>query len=184
MTFVVDGTVAALVTIIIQVLLKPLLEIWLKPDAPNHDTAVRAMALVLGVLLLALDTLIGGPWPATGNAWLLLIGSGALSGVSAVGAYHIFSGSATPADVPAGGTRADPVPVDVRIDYARLAGELAAVIAPPAVKPGPSLPSPEAVKPIVPVGPIGPEPAIPPAATPPQSPPPGPAADAAPPAQP
>ena len=98
MNFVVDGTVAALVAVLIQTLFKPLLELWLKPDAPNHDTVVRALALLLGVALLAVDTLIGGPWPATGNAWLLLIGSGALSGASAVGIYHLLTGSATPAN--------------------------------------------------------------------------------------
>ena len=98
MNFVVDGTVAALVAVLVQTLLKPLLELWLKPDAPNHDTVVRALALLLGVALLAVDTLIGGPWPATGNAWLLLIGSGALSGASAVGIYHLLTGSATPAN--------------------------------------------------------------------------------------
>ena len=98
MNFVVDGTVAALVAVLVQTLFKPLLELWLKPDAPNHDTVVRALALLLGVALLAVDTLIGGPWPATGNAWLLLIGSGALSGASAVGIYHLLTGSATPAN--------------------------------------------------------------------------------------
>jgi hypothetical protein len=98
MNFVVDGTVAALVAVLIQTLFKPLLEVWLKPDAPNHDTVVRALALLLGVALLAVDTLIGGPWPATGNSWLLLIGSGALSGASAVGIYHLLTGSATPAN--------------------------------------------------------------------------------------
>jgi hypothetical protein len=112
-TFVVDGTVAALVAVLIQTLFKPLLELWLKSDAPNHDTVVRALALLLGVVLLAVDTLIGGPWPATGNSWLLLIGSGALSGASAVGIYHLLTGSATPANavtvIPA---TALPAPVD------------------------------------------------------------------------
>lgn len=96
MTFVVDGTVAALVAIIVQFLLKPLIEIWLSPDAPRHDTTVRAAALLLGVLLLAVETLIGGPWPATGQAWLLLIGGGALSGLASIGGYHALTGSASP----------------------------------------------------------------------------------------
>jgi hypothetical protein len=96
MNFVVDGTVAALVAVLIQTLFKPLLEVWVQPTAPNHDTLVRALALLLGVALMAVDTLIGGPWPATGNSWLLLVGSGALSGASAIGIYHLLTGSATP----------------------------------------------------------------------------------------
>jgi len=95
-TFVVDGTVAALVAIIVQFLLKPLIEIWLSPAAPRHDTTIRAAALLLGVLLLAVETLIGGPWPATGQAWLLLIGGGALSGLASIGGYHALTGSASP----------------------------------------------------------------------------------------
>jgi hypothetical protein len=96
MNFVVDGTVAALVAIIVQMLAKPLIEVWLKPTAPNHDTVIRAVALLLGVVLLAVTTLIGGPWPATGNAWLLLFGSGAMSGLAAIGGYHALTGSASP----------------------------------------------------------------------------------------
>jgi hypothetical protein len=98
MNFAIDGTVAALVAILIQVILKPLIELWLKPDAPNHDTVIRAVALLLGILLLAVTTLVGGPWPATGNAWLLLLGSGAMSGLVAIGAFHTITGSATPAN--------------------------------------------------------------------------------------
>jgi hypothetical protein len=98
MNFVVDGTVAALVAILVQMLLKPLIEVWLKPTAPNHDTVIRATALLLGVALLAVTTLVGGPWPANGNAWLLLFGSGAMSGLVAIGGYHAFTGSATPAN--------------------------------------------------------------------------------------
>jgi hypothetical protein len=98
MNFAIDGTVAALVAILIQVILKPLIELWLKPDAPNHDTVIRAVALLLGILLLAVTTLVGGPWPATGNAWLMLLGSGAMSGLVAIGAFHTITGSATPAN--------------------------------------------------------------------------------------
>ena len=94
MTFVVNGTVAALVALLVQVLLKPLIELWLKPEAANHDTVIRATALLLGVALMAVDTLIGGPWPVTGDAWLLLVGSGAISGAAAVGGYHILVSSA------------------------------------------------------------------------------------------
>jgi len=203
MTFVVDGTVAALVAIIIQVLLKPLLEIWLKPDAPNHDTAVRAMALLLGVLLLALDTLIGGPWPVTGNAWLLLVGSGALSGVSAVGAYHIFSGSASPAvtssvvagEMPTGAANSA-LNLPERLTFSPSPLHQAAGIAgtwdfaPANARDNAPVPrtlteAANAGRQGVPAS-LVPESertaVIPPAGTPPQSPTPGPAADAAPPA--
>ena len=93
--FPVIGIVAILTGLLLQFLLKPLIEVWLKPTAPNHDTVIRAVALLLGVALTCLDVLIGHPWPVDGNAWLLLIGSGAVSGLTSIGSYHALTGSAT-----------------------------------------------------------------------------------------
>jgi hypothetical protein len=94
--FPVIGIVAILTGLLLQFLLKPLLELWIKPEAPNHDTVVRAVALLLGVLLTFLDILVGHPLPPDGNAWLLLIGSGAMSGLASIGGYHALTGSANP----------------------------------------------------------------------------------------
>ena len=94
--FPVIGIVAILSGLILQFFLKPLIELWLKPVAPNHDTVIRAVALLIGVLLTFLDVLVGHPWPVDGNAWLLLIGSGAVSGLASIGGYHAFTGSASP----------------------------------------------------------------------------------------
>ena len=96
--FPVIGIVAILTGLILQFLAKPLLELWIKPEAPNHDTVIRAVALLLGVLLTFLDVLIGHPLPPDGNGWLLLIGSGAVSGLASIGGYHALTQSATPAN--------------------------------------------------------------------------------------
>lgn len=112
--FPVIGIVAILTGLILQFLAKPLLELWVKPEAPNHDTVIRAVALLLGVLLTFLDILIGHPLPPDGNGWLLLIGSGAVSGLASIGSYHALTQSATPANavtvIPA---TALPSPADV-----------------------------------------------------------------------
>lgn len=91
-TFVVDPIVAALVALIVQFCLKPLIELWLAPDAPHHDDAVRAAAVLLGVALTLVSALVGAPAPVTGQAWLLLIGGGIGSGLSGIGLYHALSG--------------------------------------------------------------------------------------------
>jgi len=154
--FAVDSLVVAAVFILMNLLGKPLIEAFLKPDAAGHDVTVQAVAVLLGVVGVFLDH--GFPATADGHSWLLLVVSGILSGASAIGVYHVTKTGTTGNSAPATPTAAD------------LATAFAAALTPVLARLAPSTPEPERI--------------VPPAATPPQSPPPGPAADAAPPAQP
>ena len=70
----------------------------MKPEDTNHNTIIQATALLLGVVLTCVDVLIGHPLPSDGNGYLLLIGSGVMSGLGSIGGYHALTGSATPAN--------------------------------------------------------------------------------------
>ena len=96
--FPVIGIVAILTGLIVQFLAKPLIEVWVKPEDTNHNTIIQATALLLGVVLTCVDVLIGHPLPSDGNGYLLLIGSGVMSGLGSIGGYHALTGSATPAN--------------------------------------------------------------------------------------
>jgi len=89
--FAIDALVVVAVYVIINLVIKPLLEVWLKPDAPAHDPAIRGLAVALGILGVFLDH--GLPPSSSGAAWIGLVVSGILSGLSSVGLYH----AATPA---------------------------------------------------------------------------------------
>ena len=174
--FAVDSLVVAAVFILMNLLGKPLIEAFLKPDAPAHDVAVQAVAVLLGVVGIFLDH--GFPATSDGHSWLLLVVSGILSGASAIGVYHVTKTST-------GGANSTGTAV---LTAADLATAVAAALAPVLAKlAAPATPHPDHTFaytfPPVPA----PEPAIetavtlPPAVAPP-SPAPGPAAPAAPPA--
>ena len=161
--FAVDSLVVAAVFILMNLLGKPLIEAFLKPDAAGHDVTVQAVAVLLGVVGVFLDH--GFPATADGHSWLLLVVSGILSGASAIGVYHVTKTGTTGNSAPATPTAAD------------LATAFAAALTPVLARLAPTPPAPERI--VLPASA-----SIPPAGTPPLSPPPGPAADAAPPAQP
>jgi hypothetical protein len=172
--FAVDGLVVVAVFIIMNLIGKPLVEVFLKPDAPSHDVVVRGIAVLLGVIGIYLDH--GFPATADGHALLLLTVGGILSGASAIGVYHVTqSGSASP--TPLAGTFTVSEGVTPPIDYAALAAALEPVMA--RFVPGlvaPATAAPEHI--------ILPASATLPPAVAPQSPAPEPAAPAAPPAPP
>lgn len=85
--FAVDSLVVAAVFILMNLVGKPLIEAFLKPDAPAHDVTVQAVAVLLGVVGIFLDH--GFPATSDGHSWLLLVVSGILSGASAIGVYHV-----------------------------------------------------------------------------------------------
>ena len=89
--FAVDALVVVAVYVVVNLVAKPIAEVWLKPDAPAHDPAIRALAVALGVAGVCLDH--GLPPTSSGSAWIGLVVSGILSGLSSVGLYH----AATPA---------------------------------------------------------------------------------------
>lgn len=171
--FAVDSLVVAAVFILMNLVGKPLIEAFLKPDSPAHDVTVQAVAVLLGVAGIFLDH--GFPATSDGHSWLLLVVSGILSGASAIGVYHVTktsTGGANSATVSPGLTATD------------LAAAFAAALTPVLARLGaPSGAGTWAFPPAanansrdnVPV-------TLPPAGTPPQSPAPEPAAPAATPA--
>src|SRR6185312_14744187 len=74
-----------------------------KPTDPAHDTFVRGVCFVVALLLTVLS--IVPAIPDSGAGWLTLLFQAAASAGISISGYHIVTGSATPADVPAGGTR-------------------------------------------------------------------------------
>lgn len=91
------GFIGVFIALVMQFGLKPLLEIWVKPDnLPLHDNLIRAMAMVLGAALAIVDILGGGTaLPTTGHDWLLLLFGGMVAGVTAMGTYHLVKGVVT-----------------------------------------------------------------------------------------
>jgi len=138
-----------------------------QPTDPAHDTFVRGVCFVVALLLTVLS--IVPAFPGTGVGWLTLLFQAAASAGISISGYHIVTGSASPADT---GTSSPAVP-----SAADLATALAAALTPVLARLAPTPPAPERI--VLPASAT-----IPPAGTPPQSPAPGPAADAAPPAQP
>jgi hypothetical protein len=94
--FALDGLVVVAVFIIISLVVKPILEIWMPPTATAHDPVIRGLAVLIGVVGILLDH--GFPASTDGHSWILLIIGGILSGLSAIGAFHTITGSATPAN--------------------------------------------------------------------------------------
>lgn len=170
--FALDSLVVVAVFVIVSLVVKPILEVWVKPDATSHDPLVRGLAVLLGVVGILLDH--GFPPSTDGHAWILLIIGGILSGLSAIGAFHTLTGSVTQ------GGNASPVttaalaaPASVPT-AAELASAFSVALEPVLTR---LLPAP---------APAAPTPAenLPPAGTPPPSSTPEPAAPAATPAQP
>ena len=128
--FAVDSLVVVAVFILMNLIGKPLVEVWLKPDNANHDVVVRATAVVLGVIGIYLDH--GFPLTTDGHAWLLLTVSGILSGASAIGVYHVTqSGPAsTPPAPPTATDIATALTAALEPVVARLAPSLTAVFTP------------------------------------------------------
>ena len=171
--FAVDSLVVVAVFVCVNLVVKPLIEVWIGQTNVAHDPVIRGLAVLLGVVGVFVDH--GFPGPGSGgSAWIGLVLSGILSGLSAIGLFHVAStgnlltGSASPSS-----DAATPP-----IDYAALAAALEPALA--RLAPGLVVSAPPAPERIV----VPASATIPPAGPPPQSPPPGPAADAAPPAQP
>lgn len=85
----VDAALVALVAILVQ-LIKPYLELWLKPDAPEHDPTIQAIAVVIAIGLHVLESGV----PIDGPAVVTLLGYGLGTALAAIGGYHILT--ATP----------------------------------------------------------------------------------------
>lgn len=78
--------VAVLTALLVQYLLKPLISLWIKPtDTQKYNTAVRAAAVICGIIL----SLINAGTLLAGTSLLLALGSGVISGLTAVGGYTI-----------------------------------------------------------------------------------------------
>ena len=69
--------------------LKQLLQIWVKPDNPYHDSAVQAIPFLCAFGLTVLASSQGTPGiPGFGQA-LALLGLSALLGTGSIGSYHV-----------------------------------------------------------------------------------------------
>ena len=80
---------AALVIAILVSLVKPLIELWLPPTAPAHDSVIRLLAVAAGVggeiIRTAVDSTI-----TLQSAWSAA-GTGLMEGVFAVATYHLVT---------------------------------------------------------------------------------------------
>lgn len=82
-----------LVVAIIVSLIKPFLELKVGLTNPLHDTAVRLLAIAVGIIGSALDFAAhNGSW-SNGQAIEALAGNGLVAGVGAVVTYHLLTGN-------------------------------------------------------------------------------------------
>jgi uncharacterized membrane protein len=151
--FAVDSLVVVAVFIIMNLIGKPLIELFLKPDAPSHDVVVRGVAVLLGVIGIYLDH--GFPLTTDGHAWLLLTVGGILSGASAIGVYHVTqSGAASTTPEP-------PTATDIATALTAVLAPVLARLAPVAAPEHIILPASATLPPAVAPPSPAPEPAAP-----------------------
>jgi len=84
----------ALTTLLVGIL-KPLFDVWVKPDAQLHDSLIRVTAVLCGVALLLLTTAASGV-ALTAQTVALAIINGVVAGLASIGTYHVaVAGTAT-----------------------------------------------------------------------------------------
>src|SRR6185437_11457342 len=91
--FAVDSPVVVAVFVIINLVFKPIIEVWIGQDNVAHDPLIRGLAVLLGVIGVFVDH--GFPSVASGGAWIGLILSGILSGLSSIGLFHVSATGST-----------------------------------------------------------------------------------------
>lgn len=88
------GTVTLILVVAIVVsLLKPFLELSLKPASPLHDTAIRLLAIVVGLVAALTDYLVHTTNWQNGVLLESTLGRGLAAGVGAVLTYHLLTSS-------------------------------------------------------------------------------------------
>jgi len=93
--FLTNVLALAVVVAVAVSLLKPFLEAKLKPDAPLHDAAIRWLAILLGVVFYAaISIAAGGYFSASFCVFAVL--NGAIVGLTAIGAFHLLTGTYYP----------------------------------------------------------------------------------------
>lgn len=82
-----------LVVAIVVSLVKPFLELAIKPANALHDTMIRLMAIVVGLIFAGIDYGVhGGSW-GQGALVEATAGRGLVAGVGAVLTYHLLTSS-------------------------------------------------------------------------------------------
>jgi len=82
----------AVVVAITVSLIKPLIEVVMAPDTPLHNTIIRLVAILCGVLYYGAITLaVGGRFSATFVVFAVL--NGAIVGLAAIGTFHLLTGT-------------------------------------------------------------------------------------------
>ena len=93
--FLTNVLALAVVVAVAVSLLKPFLEAKLKPNAPLHDVAIRWLAIVLGIAFYAaISIAAGGYFSASFCVFAVL--NGAIVGLTAIGAFHLLTGTYYP----------------------------------------------------------------------------------------
>jgi hypothetical protein len=82
-----------------------LLESWIKPDDPRHDSAIQLLALLLAIGLCLLANALQAP--LSGTTAFLIVMQGLLGGAGSIGVYHVakagsnaLAAGTAPADAP------------------------------------------------------------------------------------
>lgn len=88
------GTVTLILVVAIVVsLFKPFLELRLRPDHPLHDTTVRLLSIVVGLVAAIIDYMVHTAAWQNGAALEVVLGRGLAAGVGAVLTYHLLTSS-------------------------------------------------------------------------------------------
>lgn len=81
---------AYVIAVITQQIIKPLLELAVKPDQPAHDAVIRALVMAMGIGGSVINYLITTTAATTAGLWGTLI-PGLIVGVAAIANYHLVS---------------------------------------------------------------------------------------------
>jgi len=85
----------ALVVAIVLSLVKPWIEVSIKPDSPRHDPLIRLLAILFGILLyLGVSLATNATWNVALVVLALL--NGGVIGLMSIATYHLVSGSWIP----------------------------------------------------------------------------------------
>jgi len=90
--FAVSLAAATLFITLVVSLAKPLIEAKLAPTAPLHDAVLRLFAVLVGIVLVVLATLVGSAHPGTTDVFKGVI-NGVIAGVLAMGSYSAVTTS-------------------------------------------------------------------------------------------
>ncbi len=93
--FLRDPLAGALVVAIVVSLVKPWIEVSIKPNNPRHDPLIRLLAILFGILLyLGVSLATNVSWGAALVVLALL--NGGVIGLMSIATYHLVSGSWIP----------------------------------------------------------------------------------------